>query len=207
MTWVKICGLTSADDVRVAAALGADAVGLVLAPSKRQITLGQAAALAEAAPAGVLTVAVVTAIDLALARGIRQAGIGAVQLHGETPGDGVLAELAELRVLQAVPVRAAADLDRPEPPWLWAWVLDSPPAEHAGGSGQAFDWSLAAGAAKTWRRPVILAGGLTPGNVEQAIDQVKPWGVDVSTGVESAPGRKDERKLAAFMAAVRRSEG
>jgi phosphoribosylanthranilate isomerase len=207
MTWVKICGVTTERDLAEVARLGADAAGLVLAPSRRRLAPERARELAAAAPPGLELVAVVTELTAELVDTLREAGIGTVQWHARgDPEPDELALLAGFRVLRAVAVGAAADLERPEPDWLWAWVLDSPPREYAGGSGQSFDWSLAHRAAGAWRRPVILAGGLHPGNVEQALAQVRPWGVDVSTGVESEPGRKDPAQVAAFIQAVRRAE-
>jgi len=207
MTWVKICGMTSEQDLAAAAALGADAVGVVLAPSKRRLSASQAARLAATAPASVTLVAVVTEVTPEVVAAVRGAGIGLVQLHGpRDPDPGELRLLAGLRLVRAVAVRVPADLERPEPDWLWAWLLDSAPVEHAGGSGRAFAWPLAREAIRRWRRPVIVAGGLNASNVTAAIAELHPWGVDVSTGVEQAPGRKDPAAMAAFIQAVRQAD-
>lgn len=204
MTWVKICGITREEDLLQAAQAGADAVGLVLAPSKRRLTPERMAQLALQVPPRLTAVAVLTEIAPALVAAIRKAGIRVVQVHGpEEPTPEELALLAGLRLIRATP---AGRQDSPEPAWVWRWLVDSPPGEHAGGTGATCDWVLAAEAVARRRRPVILAGGLTPRNVAGAIRQVRPWGVDVSTGVEAAPGCKDPARVTEFIRRVRETE-
>ncbi len=198
--FVKICGITNEEDALAAVALGADAVGFVLAPSPRQVPVGTVRDIVKRLPPEVVTVGVFRdqspqlVIDAVL-----DAGLRAVQLHGhESPADA-----AEIRpYVQALIVALAAGdpaLRHFDEYGADALLLDSP----APGSGKVFDWSLAEGVPVG--RRTILAGGLTPANVADAVREVKPWGVDVSTGVEAAgdPSRKDARKVQAFIRAAR----
>ncbi len=198
--FVKICGVTNEEDALMAVALGADAVGFVFAPSTRQVTAGVARDIVRRLPPETLTVGVFRdqsprfVIDT-----VQRAGLRAAQLHGhETPADA-----AEIRpYCQALIVAFPAGdpgLAHVDDYGADAILLDS----HAPGSGEVFDWSLAEGA--PLNRRVILAGGLTPENVATGIAEVRPWGVDVSTGVETdgQPGRKDARKVQAFIRAAR----
>ena len=195
--FVKICGITTEDDALFAVAMGADAIGFVFAPSPRQISAGAARDIVRRLPEEVMTVGVFR--DQAVKQVIRtaqEARVSAVQLHGhETPE-----QADEIRpYVQALIVAFAAgspSLARVDDYGADAIMIDA----HDPGSGKAFDWSLAEGAPSN--RRLILAGGLTPGNVAAGIQQVKPWGVDVSTGVEvdGQAGRKDPLKVAHFIA-------
>jgi phosphoribosylanthranilate isomerase len=196
--FVKICGITCEDDALLAVALGADAVGFVFAPSPRQIAPQVAGDIVKRLPPEIVTVGVFR--DTA-ARRVQHlahaAGLRAVQLHGHEPPE--VAQWLGPRipmVIQAFPagdprVARAADYGAD------AILLDSPYP----GSAQVFDWSLAA-EAPTGQK-VIIAGGLNAGNVAAAIERTRPWGVDVSTGVEREPGRKDAIKLREFIEAAR----
>ncbi len=192
--FVKICGTTSEDDALLAVAMGADALGFVFAPSPRQIAASVAADIVKRLPPEVLTVGVFrNELPDRVVEVVNRAGLRGAQLHG-----GETAE-ATRWVRQRVPfvikgfaagdpaVRDASDYGAD------VVLLDSPRP----GSGQVFDWSLAEAPSRT---RVLLAGGLTPENVADAIEQVRPWGVDVATGVEAEPGRKDPRKVRAFVA-------
>ena len=199
--FVKICGITSADDALLATALGADAVGFVMAPSPRQIAAPRVQEIVRRLPSDVLTVGVFR--DEAPKRVIElvnRCGLKAAQLHGrESITDTQMIREQVQVVIKAFPggSGALAMADR----YGTDMVLvdsDSP------GSGQVFDWSLAEGAPGGVR--LIMAGGLNPDNVATAIAKVRPWGVDVSTGVEHAPGRKDPAKLRAFINAARESQ-
>jgi phosphoribosylanthranilate isomerase len=206
VTRVKICGLTRAGDVRAAVALGAWAVGFVLTESPRRVDPARAGALA--AHAGdALTVAVMTTESPREIAGVlEQTGLRAVQLSAGADGPSV----AE--------VRAAAARLRPRP--LLIAAVDAPGAEHAdyslldtrtpdryGGTGRRLDWEALAGDPLTPRTHLLLAGGLTPENVGGAIVALAPAAVDVSTGVESAPGIKDAARLRAFFFAVGHADG
>jgi phosphoribosylanthranilate isomerase len=196
--FVKICGITSEEDALLAVAMGADAVGFVFAPSSRQMQPIQAYDIVRRLPPDVLTVGVFRdelpqrVVDI-----VHQVGLKAAQLHGhESPADTAFVRERVRWVLKAFPAGSAA-LDRVHDYCADAVLIDSATP----GSGQVFDWALADGAPLD--RRVVLAGGLTPDNVADAIRRVNPWGVDVSTGVESAPGRKDARKLKDFIERAR----
>jgi phosphoribosylanthranilate isomerase len=195
--FVKICGTTSEEDALLAVAMGADAVGFVFAPSPRQITVGTAADIVKRLPREVLTVGVFR--DEAPARVVEivnTIGLRAAQLHGHEPPEQ--AQWVRQRVPLVIQAFAAGDpaVSRAREYGVDAVLLDAPRP----GSGQVFDWTMAE--APDGVR-VILAGGLNPDNVAEAIARVHPWGVDVVTGVEAAPGRKDPVKVRAFVAAAR----
>ena len=212
MTKIKICGVTLADDAARVAAAGADFIGLNFWPrSKRYLAPERAPMLADAAraasphPGSILTVGVfVNAVVDDIAAIARDVALDVIQLHGtETPEDVMAVSLAtQLPIWKAVPVAGPRDIERLETWQVDALLLDAPTAGH-GGSGKAFDWSLARDARRRLpARRIVLAGGLDPGNVAAAIAAVDPWTVDVASGVEAAPGVKDAAKIAAFVAAV-----
>jgi len=201
---VKMCGLTRAEDVRVCVEAGADAVGFNFWPeSKRYVTLQAAERLAAEVPSHVLRVGVFVRADPSLVReAVERARLDAVQLHGDEDPAGYRAVGAPL--WQVVRVSGLESFTRLPSPVSAAVLLDAH-APGQGGTGHSFDWALAAHA-RAWRLPVWLAGGLTPANVTQAIHRAAPDGVDVASGVESAPGIKDPARVAAFAAAVRAAE-
>ncbi|MBX7096992.1 MAG: phosphoribosylanthranilate isomerase [Myxococcaceae bacterium] len=197
---VKICGLTVAGDVDAAVALGADALGFNCWPgSKRYVTPDRAARLVERLPPFVAAVGVFVNQPRAhVLRLIREVGLTHVQLHGdERPED---CAGFPVPVLRGVRVTGAAALRGLRAYPVQGLLIDAP-APGYGGGGQPFDWRLLRG----WRapRPFLLAGGLTPSNVAQAIRAVRPYGVDVASGVEQAPGRKNMKKLRAFLRAAK----
>ena len=202
MTRIKCCGMTRVEDAQLAAQLGADAIGVVFtARSKRRVTIAQAQAIARAVPPFVSIVALFMDDDASLV----QAVIDAVQpdllqFHGAERDDWC-AQFGH-RYLKAIAMgEGEAALPRlREYPGAAGLLLDGHGLGESGGSGKAFDWSLMP---KDLSQPLILAGGLTPANVAEAIRVATPWAVDVASGVESAPGIKDPRKLADFIAAVR----
>jgi phosphoribosylanthranilate isomerase len=198
--FVKICGITTEEDGLLAVAMGADAVGFVFAPSPRQIAVDHARDIARRLPPEVLTVGVFRddapqrVVDLC-----HRAGLRVAQLHGrETAEDTAWVRARVGSVIKAFPAGSAA-LEHVADYRADAVMVDS----HAPGSGEVFDWSLAEGAPLGKR--FILAGGLTPANVAEAIERVRPWGVDVSTGVESSPGHKDPIKVRDFIRNARRA--
>ncbi|WP_170378978.1 phosphoribosylanthranilate isomerase [Ruegeria atlantica] len=208
---VKICGLTAPDHVRAAVDAGARYVGFVFFPkSPRHLEIPAAAELAHLAPAGVAKVALtVNATDVELDRIVANVPLDMLQLHGKESPDRV-AEVRDrfgLPVMKAIGVAEAEDLAAID---LYSEVADQllidakPPrnAELPGGNGLAFDWRLLAGG-KYWQRPWMLAGGLTPENVAEAIRMTGARQVDVSSGVEGAPGVKDSALLRAFIDATR----
>ncbi|MEV1291993.1 phosphoribosylanthranilate isomerase [Pseudonocardia sp. NPDC049635] len=198
--FVKVCGLRTVEDVRVACAAGADAVGLVLHPaSPRHVTVESARTLAAAVPDPVLTVVVVAVHDAAdAARMTREIGADVLQLHGRyTADDFAVARAEQVRLWRATSLADDPDL-RVGAFGEEALLLDSPRA----GSGETWDVeALESRPAGHW----LLAGGLDPDNVGAAVRRVRPWGVDVSSGVESARGVKDHARVTAFVAAAKAS--
>lgn len=201
---VKICGITSAPDARLAAAAGADALGFVFWPkSPRYVSPEAAAAIAAEVPSFVTRVGVFVGTSATeLGRIAEEVGLDVLQLHGDAEAPAALRALPR-RVVKGV--RVGADF-RTEDALAYAneglgVLLDTHRADLPGGTGACFDWALARGLSE--RVPfLVLAGGLRPDNVAEAIAVVRPHAVDVSSGVESSPGRKDEGKLRAFVAAV-----
>lgn len=204
-TRVKICGLTRRRDAARAAALGADAIGVVFAASPRQITPEQARQVLDAAGGFVNRVGVFADHELSYIRDVvDHCRLDLVQLCGSEPPE--LARGVRVRVLRTVHVRGDADIAAAEHYPADVFLLDAPPhGNRLGGTGRTFDWSTAA--ALPWpRHRVIVAGGLDADNVGDVIERLRPGGVDVSSGVESAPGIKDAARLEAFIAAVDRAD-
>jgi phosphoribosylanthranilate isomerase len=199
---VKICGITNADDAQVAVAAGADLLGFVFYDqSPRHVTVAQAAVIARTVPPYVVRVGLfVNAPEELVAEAMSACGLQLLQFHGdETPAycrQFPAMSMKAFRVKDADTLRAL-----PEYP-TDAWLLDAFVPGQRGGTGHSFNWDLAIEAVKLGK-PVFLAGGLTPENVAEAVRQVRPYGVDVSSGVESAPGRKDPAKVRAFIAAAK----
>jgi len=203
---IKLCGMTRAEDVRLAVELGADYVGLILAPrSPRRLTVAQAAEL-RGLVAG-RSAAVLLLMDNPreeVQRAVAALRPDLLQFHGGED-DAFCADFG-LPYLKAIAMGDGID-PLPEMarfPAAFGFVLDGHGAGQAGGSGQRFDWSRLPQACD---RPILLAGGLEPDNVDAAIRTVHPWGVDVSSGIESAPGRKHPEAMRRFVAAVRAASG
>ena len=197
MTAIKICGITRAEDAAAAVSLGVNALGFVLWPSSpRHTTTAAAAAIIRDLPPFVTPVGVFvdpSADEIAAAA---DAGLRIAQVHGAVPSG-----LLRLPVLRAVHL-SAADPDAIEPAVADATVLlDAHDPVRHGGTGRTVDWTRARAIAA--RRRIVLAGGLTPLNVDAAIATVRPYAVDVASGVETEPGIKDSLKLRAFINAVR----
>jgi len=203
-TRIKICGITRPEDGQAAAAAGADAVGLVfVAASRRCVDLERARAVVAALPPFVTPVALFVDPEPEAARAVLAALPTAVpQFHGDEPPE--LCRAFGRPYLKAVPMGGGVDPAAYAARYADAsgLLLDAHPAGGLGGRGETFDW----GAIPPLDRPLILAGGLDADNVLEAVRRVRPYGVDVSSGVESAPGIKDPRRMAAFVAAVRRAE-
>lgn len=198
---VKICGITNLEDALAAIAAGADSLGFVFVPgTPRYITQERASDIIRRLPPFVIRTGLfVDADETTIRRTIAEAGLDAVQLHGDEPPELGFALRKSVRVLKAFRVRGPATLEL-LPQYqdaADAWLLDAyVPGAH-GGTGARFDWNLATDA-KRHGKPIILAGGLTPENVSEAIRTVAPYAVDVSSGVESSPGKKDPAKVTAF---------
>jgi phosphoribosylanthranilate isomerase len=199
---VKICGITRPEDAALAVTCGASALGFVFWPSSpRAIDVDQARAIASEVPVFVARVGVfVDAPPREVARIARAVDLDAVQLHGDEPVADYASAAA--RIIKAVRLESAADVDRAAAlPSAIAVLVDAADRVKRGGTGRMANWDLAA--ALSARRPIMLAGGLDAMNVRDAIDQVRPWAVDVSSGVEKGPGVKSADRLAAFFASVR----
>lgn len=199
MTRVKICGISDVENALVAAEAGADAIGLVFAPSRRRVTVEQAREIVDALPPFVTKVGLFVDEDPARIEEVADAcRLDVVQLHGsESPG--FCAALGRT-VIKAIRVKDAASLAVMDGYRVAGFLLDSYHPEVAGGTGRTFDWDLAEQVSGRYR--VILSGGLTPANVTEAIEKVRPHGVDVSSGVET-DGRKDPAKIREFVMRVR----
>jgi phosphoribosylanthranilate isomerase len=201
---VKICGITRREDALEAVRLGADALGFNFWPGSRRFIAPVAArAIVRALPPFVTAVGVfVDAGRDELLAAAAISGVRLLQLHGdEPPALGLDLPLPVLKAVRVNGPEALAELVRW--PGVAGFLLDAPGAGY-GGSGRTFDWSVAAEAAR--RATVVLAGGLTAENVGDAVRAVRPFAVDVASGVESAPGVKDPLELAAFIAAAKQAD-
>ena len=205
-TRIKICGITSAEDAAVAVEAGADAIGVVFAPSPRQVTIVQAAAALAAVPPPVARVGVfVNAPAEEVERAVAACGLTAVQFSGDESADDC--DRAPSPVVKTVRIGMDFGLEGVEPfrDHAAALLLDTYHADKAGGTSQTFDWR-SLGAVPGWA-PFFVAGGLTPDNVGECVAVLRPFAVDVSSGVERGPGVKDHQKVKAFCAAVRAADG
>ncbi|HEV3009964.1 MAG TPA: phosphoribosylanthranilate isomerase [Burkholderiales bacterium] len=202
-TRVKICGITRTADAAVAAAAGADAIGLVFyPPSPRYLSVERAREIRDALPPFVQTVALFVNADAAqVSQVIGRVHPAMLQFHGdESPEFCSQFSLPYIKACRMKKGVSALEYLRPYSQAA-AWLFDSHVPEY-GGVGESFDWSLVPATDK----PVILSGGLSQANVGAAIRRVRPWGVDVSSGVESAKGIKDAATVAAFIAEVRNAD-
>ena len=203
-TRVKICGITRPGDARAAAEAGADAIGLVFyPPSPRYLSTERAVEIRDALPPFVQTVALFVNPDPAqVAQVLGRVKPAMLQFHGEEAPE--FCAQYGLPFVKACRVRPGVDTLQYLKPYsrAAAWLVDSYVPEY-GGVGESFDWSLVP---RGLERPLILSGGLERGNVAQAIRAVRPWGVDVSSGVETAKGIKDAAKMTAFIAEVRNAD-
>lgn len=199
--FVKICGVTNENDALLSVALGADAIGFIFAPSKRQVTKDQVDEIVKQLPSEVMTFGIfVNENPDIVVRTVHELGLSGVQLHGSEGPESVayISDRVQI-VIKAFSAEKRPSLAKLSEYQVNAFLMDSPNP----GSGSQFDWDLVAGLSKKIR--LILSGGLTPGNIEDAIRIVRPFGVDVSSGVEARPGKKDPAKLRLFIARARAS--
>ena len=217
MTWVKICGITNPEDALAAVKAGADALGFVFydkSPRKADPEITRQ--IVERLPARIEKVGVfVDSSPVQICDLVAKTKLTCVQLHGE-PAQHIWKDLRAREQLGAskfIPAFPGNSLDgvlagKLLPVDVFAVLLDSQRNGSAGGTGIPFDWQAAQSAVQSIARlvPTIVAGGLTPANVAQAIRILKPWGVDVASGVEAHPGKKDLQKLRAFISAVREAD-
>lgn len=210
--WVKICANTSLEDARLAVESGADAVGFVFAPSPRRVTVEQVAAIVPRLPDSLEKIGVFVDWSAeAIAEAVRAGGLTGVQLHSDAGTDAAMnlraefgATLRILRVMHFGPEAASQAAAYAADPNTDGVLVDSRTATAVGGTGIAFDWQQARRTVFSGgRAKLVAAGGLNPDNVAEAIRTLRPWGVDVASGVEASPGRKDAIKVAAFVANAR----
>jgi phosphoribosylanthranilate isomerase len=214
MTWVKICGMTNLEDALTAVEAGADAVGFVFyGKSPRNISVEVAREIVEKLPESVEKVGVfVNECEDSICAVADEAGLTAVQLHGDDEDPHVADLVAGRR--PHLKILAAISMHHPSPVgWASVWnpdvvntfLIDSGDSSKHGGTGEAFDWRASLRTLDEIRRfgQLVVAGGLTAENVAEAIAILKPWGLDVASGVEARPGKKDPEKVRAFVKAVR----
>lgn len=204
-TRVKICGITRGRDARAAIAAGADALGFVFwRKSPRVVAPAAVAAIGRGVPALVTRVGVfVDASPADVARIVRTANLDAVQLHGDEDPDRYAD--CGAAVIKAVSLVERADLTRAcRYSGNVTLLVDARDADRKGGTGKRSDWTLARALAR--ERPILLAGGISPANVRDAVRAVRPWGIDVSSGVETRPGIKSSRKITALFAQVAKAD-
>jgi phosphoribosylanthranilate isomerase len=199
---VKICGITNLPDGLAAAEGGADALGFVFwEQSPRCISVEAAAGLIRQLPPFVIKVGVfVNAREDLVVRAARECGLNLLQFHGEESPE-YCAQFG-LMTMKAFRIRDAASLQAAPDYHTDAWLFDAYAPDKPGGTGETFNWDLAL-QARGWGRPIFLAGGLTPENVAEAVRRARPYAVDVSSGVEAAPGKKDHAKVRAFIQAAK----
>jgi phosphoribosylanthranilate isomerase len=202
---VKICGITNVPDAQAAVEAGADAVGFVFSDrSPRFVTTKTATEISRSLPPYSLRVGVfANRSEQFVRRAINECGLGLLQFHGDEPAEFCVQ--FGLMNMKAFRIRDAGSLKELPKYYTDAWLLDAYSSDALGGTGERFNWNLAVEVQKLGK-PVFLAGGLTPGNVAEAVRQVNPFGVDVSSGVEASPGKKDPAKVRAFIQAAKRTQ-
>jgi len=211
-TWIKICGTTCVEDALASIEAGADALGFIFAPSKRQVSAEQAREIVEHLPARVERIGIFRNDSAErVTQTVEEVGLTGIQLHGEETSACIGEMKAKLLPRHKVGViKTVLVNDHFEERFAEVCAnyscIDSILLDSGGGSGQTFDWQRAQPLLGKNTKPLLLAGGLNASNIEEAIRKFTPWGVDVVSGVEREPGRKDPEKLRAFVAAVRRAQ-
>jgi phosphoribosylanthranilate isomerase len=200
---VKICGITNAEDARVAADAGADAVGLVFAESPRRVSVEEACRISMALPENIIRVGVF--VDEEPAEILRiscEVGLDLAQLHGdEAPEDVTAVRRGGVKVMKALRVRDAVSLEALDEYEVDLFLLDAHSERARGGTGQRFDWEVAK--SYTGRDNIVVSGGLGPENVREAVEFFDPYGVDASSSLEDEPGRKNGERVRRFVLAAR----
>jgi phosphoribosylanthranilate isomerase len=203
MTWIKICGITNIEDAQKAVSLRIDALGFIFASSPRQVDADTAKGIIQSLPANLLKVGVFVDEDRDEVRHIAEyCGLSALQFHGKEPPE--YCREFTYPVFKAIHIKDRSSLADMEKYQDHSILLDTYSPVQAGGTGTPFQWEIALEAKK--RRDFILSGGLKPSNVGEAIRKVRPWGVDVCSGVEGMPGRKDPLKMIEFVEEVRKAD-
>jgi phosphoribosylanthranilate isomerase len=204
--WVKICGTTNLEDALVSVEAGADALGFIFAPSPRRISPKGAKKIISELPKKVEKVGVfVNQRREVILDTVGEAGLTAIQLHGDEDPESAEILKKRVRVYKVVNAHSVANGADEFVNVAAAIFVDAGSREKRGGTGRTFAWDEAAPFIKLLRRrtKVVIAGGLDPGNVSRAIELFQPWGVDVVSGVEKEPGKKDHDKVRAFVTAAR----
>ncbi len=200
MVRIKVCGITNLEDALLCVRLGVHALGFVFHPtSPRKVDLPTSARIIQDLPVFVSKVAVVTREDEDLLKRLKDVGFDTFQLYFD-PSDSVRAMLRGAKLIRAMSLVQVAKMGIPK--GYSALLLDASTKDMPGGTGTTIDWDMARKVVEEADLPVILAGGLTPENVAEAINRVRPYGVDVASGLEREAGIKDEKKVADFVARV-----
>ncbi|HVF03192.1 MAG TPA: phosphoribosylanthranilate isomerase [Rubrobacteraceae bacterium] len=203
MVYAKVCGITTPREGTFAAESGADAIGLVFAESPRRISVEEAREIAAALPEGILKVGVFVNAEpaevLRIARGV---GLDYAQLHGdESPEDVDAVREGGLKVMKALRVRGAESLAAIDDYGADLFLLDAWSEKARGGTGERFDWGLAK--SLKGRGNIVVSGGLGPENVREAVRLLEPYGVDASSSLEDAPGKKNDERVRRFVSAAK----
>ena len=203
MVKVKVCGITNPEDARLAAGSGADAIGLIFAKSSRKVSVEEAREIAATLPDGVLKVGVFVNEEPEEVLWIaREVGLDYVQLHGdETPETVTFLREGGVKVMKALRVRDEGSLAALEGYGADLIMLDAWSEKLRGGTGERFDWALAK--SLKGRGNIVISGGLSPENVREAISFFEPYGVDASSSLEEAPGKKNEERVRRFVSAAK----
>ncbi len=203
MTWIKICGITNMEDGLKAASLGVDALGFIFAPSPREVGPDVAQKIIRALPPHPLKIGVFVNEDPdEVLRVVEFCDLNGLQFHGEeSPEYCRIFSLPVIKAIRIKDMESLSDMERYPDVTL---LLDTYSSAKAGGTGNPFPWEIALKAKE--RRNFILSGGLNQDNVGEAISRVRPWGVDVSSGVEMVPGKKDHLRMNDFVKEVRKTD-
>ncbi len=203
MTWIKICGITNLEDARNAVSLGVDALGFVFASSPRRVEPSVAREIIRHLSKTLLKVGVFVNQDFSEVEKIAtECGLNALQLHGDEPPE--YCERFSFPIIKAIRIKGLESLEEMEKFPQATLLLDTFRPMQAGGTGISFPRAIALKAKE--KRAFILSGGLNPGNVREAVQLVKPFGVDVSSGVESMPGKKELSKMVEFVREVKKAD-
>ena len=203
MVYVKVCGITTPEDARTATISGADAIGLVFAESPRRLSVERAGEIAAALPDGMLKVGVfVDEEPEEVLRIVREVGLDYAQLHGdESPETVTLLRGEGVKVIKALRVQGAGSLTAMDAYDADLFLLDAWSEKARGGTGERFDWEVAK--SHGGRGNILVSGGLTPENVREAIRFFEPYGVDASSSLEDAPGKKNAERVRRFVSAAK----
>ena len=203
MVYAKVCGITTPREGTFAAESGADAIGLVFAESLRRISVEEAREITAALPEGILKVGVfVNAEPAEVLRIAREVGLDYAQLHGdESPEDVDAVREGGLKVMKALQVRGAESLGAIDDYGADLFLLDAWSEKARGGTGERFDWGLAK--SLKGRGNIVVSGGLGPENVREAVRLLEPYGVDASSSLEDAPGKKNDERVRRFVSAAK----